>query len=121
MAALAMHREQLREHGGADGVLDMGALEASLCRPRNLLHYENATLPRLAAALAFGVVTRHPFQDGNKRAALTISETFVVLNGYELGASDEETYKTFLSLADGSMSEAELVCWFETHLDQRGQ
>ena len=38
--ALAAHAEQLAEHGGAQGVRDMGALESAMVRPRNLAQYE---------------------------------------------------------------------------------
>ena len=32
--AIAIHKRQLAEHGGADGVRDMGLLESALGRPR---------------------------------------------------------------------------------------
>ena len=33
---LALHDEQLAEHGGSPGVKDLGLLQSALARPRNL-------------------------------------------------------------------------------------
>lgn len=65
---LRAHGRQLQIFGGAPGVRDDGALESALGRPLNKRQYENAALPELAAAYAFGIVRNHPFVDGNKRA-----------------------------------------------------
>ena len=68
--ALAVHRRQLAEHGGADGVRDAGLLSSALARPLNRRVYvESADLAALAAAYAHGIITNHPFVDGNKRTA----------------------------------------------------
>jgi death-on-curing protein len=32
---LVLHRESLEEHGGLDGIREMGLLESALARPRN--------------------------------------------------------------------------------------
>src|SRR5215207_579218 len=88
--ALAAHAEQLAEHGGGEGVRDAGALESAMMRPRNLALYEEPDAASLAAAYAFGIARNHPFVDGNKRTAAVISESFLILNGYDLNASDAE-------------------------------
>src|SRR6266404_8477362 len=107
----ALHRAQLAEHGGLDGVRDPGLLQSALMRPRNLWSYsdEKPDLAALAAAYAFGITKNHPFLDGNKRTALVTCRTFLRLNGQDLIASQEEKYITFLRLAEGALSEAELA------------
>ncbi len=69
--ALAIHKRQLAEHGGLDGVRDPGLLQSALARPRHLFAYNDPTpaLPALAASYAFGIARNHPFIDGNKRTA----------------------------------------------------
>ena len=114
--ALAAHLEQLAEHGGGEGVRDIGALESAMDRPRNLASYGEPDLAALAAAYAFGIARNHPFVDGNKRTAAVISETFLALNGYELTASDAELVVAFLALAAGELSEEEMADWFRGHL-----
>lgn len=114
--ALAAHAEQLAEHGGGEGVRDAGALESAMARPRNLAEYGDPDIAALAAAYAFGIARNHPFVDGNKRTAAVVSETFLILNGHALEASDAEVVVAFVALAAGELSEAELADWFRTHL-----
>ena len=114
--AVAAHREQLAEHGGGDGVRDMTLLESAMARPHNVAAYGDPDVAELAASYAFGIARNHPFVDGNKRTAAVVSETFLVLNGYELTASDAELVVTFLALAAGELAEEELAQWFRHHI-----
>jgi death-on-curing protein len=108
-AILAAHDEQLVEHGGGVGVRDRGLLESALARPENLYAYGEPSLPKLAAAYAFGIARNHPFVDGNKRTALVAAEAFLGLNGFDLTADDVEAVRIFLALAAGELSEEELA------------
>lgn len=114
--ALAAHEEQLAEHGGASGVRDLNMLESALARPLNLVAYGEPDVAELAASYAFGIAKNHPFVDGNKRTAAVVSETFLVLNGYELTCSDVEMVTTFLALAAGELTVEALADWFRTHI-----
>lgn len=117
-AVLAMHRRQLAQHGGGDGVRDIGLLESALARPQNIAVYEpEADIATLAAAYAFGIAKNHPFVDGNKRTSLVACRTFLVLNGYQLNTPPADKYLTFLSLADGSLSEEELANWLRERIN----
>jgi death-on-curing protein len=109
---LAIHSRQIAEHGGSDGVRDLGLLESALARPENIHAYEpDSDIARLAAAYAFGIVQNHPFIDGNKRTGYVVMETFLLRNAFELIATPADKYVTFISLAEGSLSEAELAAW----------
>jgi len=108
---LAAHDEQLAEHGGGVGVRDQGLLESALARPQNLYAYGEPSLPKLAAAYAFGIARNHPFVDGNKRTALVAAEAFLGMNGFDLTADDVEAVRVFLALAAGEVSEEELAAW----------
>lgn len=114
--ALAAHAEQLAEHGGGDGIRDAGMLDSAMARPQNLAQYGDPDAAALAAAYAFGIARNHPFTDGNKRTAAVVSETFLMLNGYELGATDAELVVAFVALAAGELGEDELADWFRQHL-----
>lgn len=114
--ALAVHAEQIAEHGGGEGVRDAGLVESALARPQNLVAYGEPDAAALAAAYAFGIARNHPFVDGNKRTAAVISETFLVLNGYALTASDAELVVAFLALAAGELNEVELAAWFRVRV-----
>ena len=114
---LALHKRQIAEHGGGEGVRDLGLLESALARPQNLHAYEPETdLASLAAAYAFGIAKNHAFVDGNKRTALVEMRTFLILNGSDINASQEDKYLTILNLADGSLAEADLVQWIRDRI-----
>ena len=114
--AMAAHDEQLAAHGGGEGVRDATLLDSALARPQNLAAYGKPDAAALAAAYAFGIARNHPFVDGNKRTALVVSETFLLLNGHGCAASDAEAVVTFLALAAGELGEEELADWFREHL-----
>jgi death-on-curing protein len=115
---LAIHRRQLAEHGGGEGIRDPSLLDSALARPKNLLAYTGGEpdLPRLAASYAWGLIRNHPFVDGNKRTAYVVCRTFLRLNGLDLEASQEEKYVNFLQLAEGRLSEEELALWIGGHV-----
>lgn len=114
--AAAIHREQLEEHGGGQGVRDAGLLESAMARPQHLVAYGDPDAAALAAAYAYGIARNHPFVDGNKRTAAVVSETFLAINGLVLDASDADVVVAFLALAAGELSEEELADWFRTRI-----
>ncbi|NOG70191.1 type II toxin-antitoxin system death-on-curing family toxin [Roseicella sp. DB1501] len=117
---LAIHEEQLAEHGGGEGVRDAGLMESALARPRNLAAYGAPDLPALAAALGYGLARNHPFVDGNKRTAFVAVETFLLLNGLDLVAGDAECVVVMLDLAAGELPEAEFAAWLRDNTRPRG-
>jgi death on curing protein len=114
---LAIHAQQLAAHGGSDGVRDEGLLESALARPLNLVAYseEPPSLARMAAAYGFGIAKNHPFVDGNKRTALVVTFTFLLVNGLRMTAPKEERYFIFYDLAAGKLSEESLAQWLEAN------
>jgi death on curing protein len=116
---LAIHDEQIAEHGGAEGVRDFAALESALARPQNLMAYgEEPDLAALAAQYAFGVVKNHAFVDGNKRTSAVAVETFLGLNGAILTATDAEIVQTWVQLGAGTLSEETLINWLRAHIEK---
>ncbi len=114
---LAIHKRQIAEHGGAEGLRDLGLLESALARPKNLLAYSEAPfdLCELAASYGYGLAKNHAFVDGNKRVAYVTCLTFLKLNGRTLDVALHEKYSTFLQLASGEIGEKELADWLRTH------
>jgi death on curing protein len=115
---LAIHDEQIAEHGGAVGLRDEGLLDSALARPKNLHSYKKADLSRLAASYAYGIARNHPFVDGNKRTSLVVAETFLALNGLELVADDMECLDAWNRLASGKMAEEELARWLHARVSK---
>ena len=113
---LAIHDEQLREHGGGSGLRDEGLLESALARPINRAAYGEPDTAELAALYALGIARNHPFVDGNKRAAFGAMVTFLSLNGLELEALEREAYVVTLAMASGEMPEEEFIAWLQAHV-----
>lgn len=118
--AMAAHAEQVAEHGGGEGVRDATLLESAMARPQNLAAYGEPDVCALAASYAYGIARNHPFVDGNKRTAAVVSETFLMLNGYELIANDAEMVVAFVDLAAGELNEGELEAWFREFVQSVG-
>lgn len=115
---LAIHDEQLAEHGGPAGVRDAGLLASALARPRNQAGYDDPDVSALAAAYGFGLVRNHPFVDGNKRTAFVLTELFLWLNGWRLTAHDGECVLVMLRLAGGEIDEAAFADWLRARVER---
>lgn len=112
---LAIHEEQLDEHGGLVGVRDQGLLESALARPEHLAAYGEPDAAELAAAYGYGISRNHPFLDGNKRTAFVATLLFLRLNGYNLIATDMEKVLKMLDVAAGEISEEAFAEWIRQY------
>jgi death on curing protein len=108
---IALHSRQLRRFGGAAGLRDDGLLRSAIERPINKWHYEQAELPELAAAYAFGLAKNHAFVDGNKRIAFMSMMVFLRKNGVRFAPAPAHATKIILALAAGEVSEESLARW----------
>ena len=109
---LALHSRALALYGGSEGLRDAGLLESALAPPRNLHAHERAAdLPALAALYAHGLVSNHPFIDGNKRAAFYAAFVFLRINGRKLEVSEPEVVRMVEGLATGAVSVKQFAVW----------
>jgi death-on-curing protein len=114
----AIHLRQLAEHGGAAGVRDAGLLATALAKSLHLASYGDPPpdLCALAAAYGHGIAHLHPFVDGNKRTSLVAMLLFLRLNSFDIEASQEARYRTWLALAAGDLDEAGLAAWLRERI-----
>lgn len=114
---LDLHHEIIRQTGGAEGIRDLGLLESALERPPNRWHYEGLTdLVELAATYALAVSSNHPFVDGNKRAAFIALGQFLMDNGLELDATNQDATAVMLAVADGKIDIPQLAQWLRPRI-----
>jgi death-on-curing protein len=113
---LAIHEEQIAEHGGTPGIRDIGLLESALARPQNLATYGDPDLAAMAAAYAFGIARNHPFLDGNKRTSYVVTLVFLRLNGSDVQADEASRLDMWLRLAAGDVTEESLATWLRSCL-----
>ena len=109
--AIAIHSRQLRRFGGAPGLRDEGMLRSAIQRPVDKWNYEQAELPELAAAYAFGLAKNHAFVDGNKRIAFMTMVAFLRKNGVRFAPDQAQATTITLALAAGEVSESSLARW----------
>lgn len=117
-AVLAIHTIQIAEHGGQTGVRELGLMSSALPRAQHIHFYKpDVDIAELAAAYAFGITKNHPFNDGNKRTAFVAMYMFLRINSFDLKVgNDEEEYLIMLQLAEGSISEQDLIEWIRKNL-----
>ena len=115
---LAVHDEQIAEHGGLAGLRDRGLLESALARPINLAACGKPDHADLAACYGVGIAKNHPFVDGNKRTAFVAVELFLALNGRTLSASDTDAVLTMLAVAAGKLNETGFAEWIRGHAER---
>ncbi len=115
---LELHRQIINQSGGAMGILNLGGLESALAQPRMTFAGSDLypTIADKASALGFSLILNHPFIDGNKRTAFVVMRTFLLLNGKDINTTQEDKYFMFLKLAEGKVSEEELVEWIREKL-----
>lgn len=63
----------------------------------------------MAAAYLFHLVKNHPFLDGNKRVGAVAALVFLLLNGYEFDAPEDDFAELVLAVARGEISKAEVA------------
>lgn len=111
---LKIHRRVIEEFGGHPGLRDRGLLESAVAMPQATfggadLH---VGLPEKAAAYYFHLCVNHPFMDGNKRVAVAAAEVFLLINGQELSASDNDVEELTLGVAAGQLSKDHVIEFF---------
>lgn len=90
---LGLHDVLLQRYGGAEGVRDIGAVEAAVFRPQCGYYTD---IVQEACALMESLLINHPFVDGNKRTAFVAADVFLYINGYCISKDDACLLKMLL-------------------------
>ena len=64
-----------------------------------------------AAQLCYGIANNHPFTDGNKRTALHSMYVYLIINGYDITATQQDVENLIINVAAGNMTNTELAEW----------
>jgi death-on-curing protein len=115
---LYIHKEQIRQLGGSEGLRDMGLLQSALAMPQAEFggQFLHADLYLMAAAYLFHIALNHPFVDGNKRVGAMAADVFLELNGITLPPSSEAEFeKITLDVAQGKVDKPQIAAFFKKH------
>lgn len=112
---LEIHQDQLARYGGAVGIRDIELLKSVLGMPCATYagEYLHTDLFEMAAAYLFHLVKNHPFIDGNKRVGAVCAVIFLLLNGYELDASEDEFANMVLAVATCKMDKSQAAVFLK--------
>ena len=66
-----------------------------------------------AAQLCYGLANNHPFTDGNKRTALHSMYVYLIINGFDITATQQDVENMIIDVASGNMTNTELVQWLQ--------
>ena len=71
-----------------------------------------------AAQLCYGIANNHPFTDGNKRTALHSMYVYLIINGYDITAIQQDVENLIINVAAGRMDNTELSKWLQENTIQ---
>ena len=113
---LLIHDILIQRFGGSTGVRDNDALESALGRP--FATFDGKDLyPQVidkAAAILESLVSNHPFVDGNKRIGYVMMRLWLLQNGHDIIASQDQKYQLVMSVANGESKFEDIKAWLQT-------
>jgi len=118
---LTIHTRSLAEHGGLEGIRDLGLVDSALASAKNTFHYGRGDLFDVAAAYAFHLAEAQAFMDGNKRTAVASSLVFLARNGLYVQPSKWQLYLAMIEVAKKTLTKAELAAMFRKAAEPDGQ
>ena len=103
---LLLYQMIVEETGGTFGIRNESLLESAIEAPYQTFDGKELFPSKIekAARLGYGLISNHPFVDGNKRIGAYIMLSFLVVNGIYLEFSDEEIENMALGVAAGEMN-----------------
>ena len=112
-----LHQLMAEATGGSAGVRDEGLLDSAV--EGAFATFDGVELypskEEKAAKLGYSLVSNHAFVDGNKRIGVYVMISFLELNGVHIDSSDEDVIALGLGVADGSMSQDDVLKWVCDH------
>lgn len=108
-----LHRELEDAFVLSSGVRDKNLLASAVNTPFQTF-MENDLYPSIydkAAQLCYGIANNHPFTDGNKRTALHSMYVYLIINGIDITASQQEVENLIINVSAGNMTNTELAEW----------
>ena len=115
---LRMHAKIMAETGGSNVLRDDSMLESALQAPLQTFGGKELypTIVEKVVRLGYGLISKHPFIDGNKRIGTHVMLVLLSLKGIELTYDDDDLIQIILQVASGNVSEGRLLIWVKQHM-----
>lgn len=87
--------------GGSVGIKDEGLLASAIEAPYQTFDGIDLfpSMLEKAVRLGYGLVSNHPFIDGNKRIGILVMMVFLELNGFQIDFTDDEVIEMAMGVA----------------------
>jgi len=114
---IRLHKKIVETTGGEKGMLNEGILSFifDLIRTEKLYNENIGDLFTRAGLLLRGIISGHPFVDGNKRAGFEATDVFLRMNGYYLEVGADEGMDFTLSIAKNELDLDGVIEWIRRH------
>ena len=112
---IEVHKRIIATSGGEEGIKDFSLLDSAVNSIYQTYDSKDLypTLIEKAARLCFALNKNHPFIDGNKRVSMHMLASFLRFHDIDYAPTNDEVIKVGSSLADGSMSDHDLLIWLK--------
>ena len=116
-----IHKTLIEKYGGALGIRDFAGLDSALARPFHTFGNEELHPDPIhkAASLIESILINHPFVDGNKRTGYVLMRIFLLSNGLDIRATQEEKYNLVIHIATGQTKFEEIIEWLKQHIIEK--
>ena len=116
-----IHKILIAAFGGSHGIRDMASLDSALARPFQTFGNDDLypTPIHKAAALIESLLINHPFVDGNKRTGYVLMRIFLISNGLDINATQEDKYIFVINIATGKAKFEEIIDWLTKHVEEK--
>lgn len=114
---LAIHQTMIQLYGGRFDIHDFTLLHSAVERPKATFAGKDLypTILEKASALIQSLILNHPFDDGNKRTAITSCARFLYINGWKLKLNEEELIQFTLNIDSHKLPFIKTAAWFKKH------
>ncbi len=113
---ITLHKQILDETGGEYGILNYGNLEFIVDFTKSqIFSMKIRDIFYLGALIARGIISGHPFVDGNKRAGIEATDLFLIKNGYYLDMTTKDGVDFTISIAKNEMDLESIRNWLKEH------
>ena len=113
-----IHKLVIEMFGGSHGIRDYNALDSALARPFQTFDNKDLYSDTIqkAASLIESILINHPFIDGNKRTGYVLLRMFLIQNGVDISATQEEKYEFVIGIASGKIKYEQILDWLQKHI-----
>lgn len=116
-----LHKLLIDQFGGSHGIRDKAALESALSRPFQTFDNNDLypTVIDKAASLIESILVNHPFIDDNKRTGYIVLRLYLINNGLDIFASQDNKFEFVINIASGTVKYDGMVSWLKLNTKKK--